>query len=458
VRALAAHGAGLALLVVLECTVTSLAQAVHPDPVDELRLVLRTPCRDLAVRDQAIKGCLDSLRTPQDLRRALTLADWRDRHPDTAIAAIDSANRQALAERFCQAVRQVLSSGEASARQEALDLLVDMAETTRGYGDPFVPERLVAPDVASLVRQGPPELRGPAARVLGQLHPDLAVALPALSELLQSADPSLRQAAMEGLSGLLRAVRQAVARPAVTGPAHRHHAEAAARAADVLPVAGRGLSDWHAGVRRRAAAAVQSAAACLAQLISDPLSPELLDGPESVSLRQAVEEERARLRPLVEALAARVPALAFTLREGPRDCRVQVQQALEEAACARGRWLQQQAALAAAVVAVDDPFSDGFRLAVPRLAAAVTDPDPQIRRSAIDVLDLLGPLALPAAKALTLALEDADCFVRWAAVRALNHLGPETVRRAAPQLTELLSDPDLDVRRAAAEALGRQWP
>jgi HEAT repeat protein len=442
---------GLALLLVLGGAVVALAQSPRVDPVEKLRSVLRAPCRDVAARDRAVKECLGSLRTLNDLGKAMTLADWQDRHPDEALAAADAANRAALSERFFAAVRGLLGGGDATVIQNTLALLAQTAEAARANGDPPAPVSPLAPDVAALVSRGPPGLRGAAARALGQIDPDLAVALPALGELLRSADPGLRQAAVEGLTGLLQSVARNTARPAVNGPAHSNHAAAAAAAAEVLPLVGRALNDWHPGVRRRAVGAVQSAAASLSRMISDPLAAEQLEGTEGEVLRLGIEEERAGLRPLVVALAARGPALAFMLREGGTEVRLQAQKALEEMAYARERWLLQQAALGTS----DDPFAEGLRAAVPRLASSLADPDPRIRRSAIDVLDLLGPLAMPAGKALASALDDSDRFVRWSAARALSHLGPPAVGEASARLTRLLSDPDPDVRRAAADALAR---
>jgi hypothetical protein len=448
--------AGLALFVVVGGGAACLAQSSRTDPVEKLRSVLRAPCRDVAARDRAVQECLGSLTTLNDLGKVLTLAEWRDRNPEPALAAVDAANREAAAQRFFASVREQFRGGNAAAIQNTLALLVQVAETARANGDPPAPVGPLGPDVAALVRQGPPGLRGPAALTLGRIDPELAVALPALGELLRSADPPQRQAAVEGLAGLLHSVAQATARPPLNGPAHYDRAAAATAAAAVLPLVERGLNDWHAGVRRRAVGAVQAAAACLVRLIADPPSAEQLEGPEGEQLRQEVAEERARLRPLVEALAARGPALAFVLREGDAEFRLQAQKALEEVATARGRWLQQQAALGPpAAGGLDDPFAEGLRAALPRLAAALADPDPRLRRSAIDVLDLLGPAAAPAGKALALALEDADRFVRWSAARALNHLGPQAVEEAAPRLTRLLADRDPDVRRAAAEALAR---
>jgi HEAT repeat protein len=453
----AARRFGLVLFVALSGAAPSLAQGLRSDPVERLRLVLPAPCRDPAVRDRAVKDCLFSLRTLNDLRRAWALSEWRDRYPDAAVASSDAANRGILANWFVRAVREELGGGDPVGSRKILELLTATAEESRSRGEPTGLAVPLGPDVADLVRQGPPGLRGPAARTLGRIDPDLAVAIPALSELLQSPDPSLRQAAVEGLAGLVQSATQAVARPAIDGPARGNHLEAAARAAEVLPVVTRGLNDWHPGVRRGAVGAVQTAALALGRMIPAPPPADALDAAEVEWLRKGFTEERARLRPLAEALGGCAPALAFLVREGDVEFRLQVQKALEETAYVRGRWLNDAPGADAPAGAADDPFAEGLRVAVPKLVAALADQDPRVRRSAIDTLDLLGPLGVPAVKPLTRALEDPDRFVRWSAARTLSHLGPLAQDAAAP-LARLRSDPDPDVRHAASAALDRINP
>lgn len=448
---------GLVLFLGAAPPAPSVAQGPRADPVERLRLVLLAPCRDPAARDRSVKDCLFSLHTPNDLRRAWALAEWRDRYPDAAVASTDAANRDLLAGWFVRAVRDELGVGDPVAIRKILDQLAETAEASRSRGEPSGLPAAFGPDVADLVRQGPPGTRTAAARTLGRIDPDLAVAVPALSELLQSPDPSLRQAAVEGLAGLVQSAAQCVARPAVEGPSRGNHLEAAARAAEVLPVVTRGLNDWHPGVRRAAVGAARTVALALGRMIPDPPPADALDAAEAEWLRKGVTEERARLRPLAEALGGCAPALAFLVREGDVEFRLQVQKALEETAYVRRRWLNDTPAAAPPSEGGDDPFADGLRVAVPKLVAALADPDPRIRRSAIDALDLLGPLGVSAVKALTRALEDPDRFVRWSAARTLSHLGP-AAQDAAATLAKLRSDPDPDVRRAASTALDRINP
>src|SRR5262249_54947699 len=106
----------------------------------------------------------------------------------------------------------------------------------------------------------------------------------------------------------------------------------------------------------------------------------------------------------------------------------------------------------------DQILLDGLRVALPGLAAGVSDPDVRVRRATIDVLETLGQDAKPEAPALARALADSDVFVRWAAARTLGKLAPVEADTAVPGLVRLLCDRDSDVRQTAAEALRRYGP
>jgi HEAT repeat protein len=105
--------------------------------------------------------------------------------------------------------------------------------------------------------------------------------------------------------------------------------------------------------------------------------------------------------------------------------------------------------------------------AVPALSRALTDQDLNVRYSAANALRAIGPGAEAAVPALIKALETfpggsppltgphryyADA--RWIAADALGAIGIGA-REAVPALTKTLSDPDPNVRRAAASALKR---
>lgn len=101
--------------------------------------------------------------------------------------------------------------------------------------------------------------------------------------------------------------------------------------------------------------------------------------------------------------------------------------------------------------ALYDLQADGSPEAQRKLVAAVDDPEPDVRATALTLL--VGTEAEGTVDRLRAALDDPDAFVRATAAKLLGDL---EVRPAAPRLVELLlEDPDARVRRPVADALGR---
>ena len=102
------------------------------------------------------------------------------------------ANHAAAIERFTTAVHGILRRGEPASAAGTMEMLGRMAGLGRATGEPLTLIRGFAPDLADLVIQGPPRLRGLAARTLAMVEPPVFVAVPALSELLRADDGELR--------------------------------------------------------------------------------------------------------------------------------------------------------------------------------------------------------------------------------------------------------------------------
>lgn len=417
------------------------ARAQAPaEPVERLRQSLAAPYADPRAREEAVRQRLGELRALTDLRQALALAEWKENYPDAEWAAADQVNRRLLAGQFCAAVRAVLRVEDPAVCAIALDLIAEVAREGRARGDRPGPARGLGPDLAALTQAGPAPLRARAARALGLIDPDLANAIAAFRNLLQSPDPSLRGASLDGLHALLKeAVRSLLPSAAAAGSPRADDREAIEVAAAVAEEAGRGLSDRSPGVRRKAVAVFATAAVTLTNLVSDPPG----------AAERGQPPDSGRVRPLLAALARQAPGLVTALREGDVGGRLEALKVLEELAYARSCWRR----VAASAPAHEDWLLAGLRPALPDLAGATSDPDVRVRRAALDVLGLLGPAATGAAGALSRALKDPDCFVRRSAVRALRAVGPVALREASPGLTQLLDDPDRDVRAASAAAL-----
>jgi hypothetical protein len=78
--------------------------------------------------------------------------------------------------------------------------------------------------------------------------------------------------------------------------------------------------------------------------------------------------------------------------------------------------------------------------AVPALIDMLQNPDPAVRKKAIEVLGRMGEDAAPAVPALTALLNDPDLAVRKAAARTLGQIGPEA-QAAVPALMRTLFNP-----------------
>jgi HEAT repeat protein len=413
-----------------------------PDTVSALRQALKAPAHDPAARDHAIQQALEGLSGLGELRRALVLQEWRDEDIDPQVAAIDRLHRAATQQRFEKAVREVCSHGDATSQVAVADLLADVGITVRGVGTQDSLGRVFSADLARLATQGTPPVREAAAHALGQIHPELTVAVPALASLLAAPTPAERQAAAGALAGMMQLAGQIASRARSSTGVAGSRADVAAVAEAVLPLAGRALSDPEASVRRRGMHVIGWAATAASSLLLEFFD----NGPEPAIGGRPPEDAHSELQPLLLALKEQAPVLAQALSDADGQVRALTRRTLEIIADLRIRWKQ-------GATGGDDPLSCVFQAAAPALAECVADPDFHARRSAITVLEMVGPDAAPVAGALAKALNDPDRFVRWAAARALGKLAPGAAAVAVPGLISLLSDADLDLGLAAASSL-----
>jgi hypothetical protein len=416
------------------------------EAVCQLRRVLIETYPSPAERDRAIKQCLPALRSLADWQRAAMLTEWDDSATNEEAAMIDRANHTIVLERFTTAVRGLLRRGEPASATSTMEMLGRMAALARDTGEPLTLVHGFAPDLADLVIQGPPSQRGLAARTLAQVGPPVFVAVPALSELLRADDGDLRRAAADSFALLIQNALQAMGDSApVLHPAPR--SDLVLVASTVLPAVHAGLEDARPEVRRRCLQTIGLACAALSQLMAETSRSE------QPSLRRPLEAEHEELRPLLQVLRDQGPILERFLHDEDAEARILTHQALEELGIARERWLRHCAARREK--ADEKLLAELLHAAVPRLAEELAHPDVRVRRSALNVLEMSGSLALPALPALSRALGDPDRFVRWSAVRTVGKLGPCAAPQTLSNLTKLLNDPDEELRQAAADALER---
>ncbi len=324
-----------------------------------------------------------------------------------------------------------------------MEMLGRMAEQARAAREPLTLVRGFAGDLVNLVRLGSPRLQGLAARTLAQIQPPVRIAVPALRELLHNEDTELRRAAADGFVLLIQNELNAL-EPVVPAAARR---ELVLGSSMVLTAAKVGLEDARPEVRRRCLETITLACSALTRLMDEPV------GTEQSQARRSLQAEYEELRPLLLALRDQAPVLERLLNNSDPETRILTHKTLEELGVARSHWMKR---CAERRERIDEQLLAGMLYeAVPRLAEELVHPDVRVRRSALDVLEMSGPLALPALPALTRALRDPDRFVRWSAVRTVGKLGPSVGSQTRADLIRLLHDPDIDLQKAAANALQR---
>lgn len=472
----------------LVCAGISLADRLPPDPVEELRLALRslTPDRNLTQR-------VEALRTLGDMRRALGLQDWGSPAPATAEVAAADRQQQALGllvDRFKKGVRQVLQHGTTDGRLAVMVMLAEMGPGVRGPNpeDQNGIARTFTPDLTALIQDKttPTIIKDTAARTLGQIFPNPDVALPALRDLYGSTNIQERRAAATGLAGMMRTAGQLASKLGVAAalPIERTVIlrDIIQAARDVIPLASRGLGDRDPEVRRLSAEALLQAAGALNSQVPQPPSGD--EAAQLPSERLKGEEVQA-LQSALEVFDNEVAALRKGLNDPDPEVRSFIASAVEQLGGARQRLLRATGvtpppvvpvrpsvprgagvgreqllpvALQAPPAAPADPLLEMLQNLLPTLAARVRDPNPQVRLDAIEALETLERTAAPAVPALAQALADPNPFVRWAAARTLGKMGAIEPALTVPPLARLLFDPDLNVRLASALALDRFGP
>ncbi len=105
-------------------------------------------------------------------------------------------------------------------------------------------------------------------------------------------------------------------------------------------------------------------------------------------------------------------------------------------------------------------FGKYASMVVPGLAAALQDPDREVRRTAAQVLEEFGPTAAPALPALEQALKSDDPELRYQAARAVEAMGTNALH-ALPLVLQMTNDsfaPAQTVSKRVVEKLKGQAP
>ena len=362
----------VALAAALACPAMTSAGRFPADPVEELRQALRLEHvpnynKDmLEFRKKNLENKVKELRTVGDLGRALLLQDWRDTDLAEEVRTVDREVRTLVAVRFEKAVRAWLERGDVAGRAAVADLVGEMAVTARGIGSrsDFALKRLalLVPDLLVLAQAKEARLQEAAARALGKIQPDhkdVKNDAGRLGSLLKADGAATRRVAAEALVNLIRIEAQTERRTRTDIGFTPLRNEVIYMGAAVVTAAAGGLSDSDVEVRRQCAGAIHESAMALADLVVDVPAPDffppegrtLTEGEKAniLSYKAGVEEERAALKPLLDAIMKQAESNDAPLIRAVGDAdvtiRVLARNTIEEAALTRQRLQRRQASI-----------------------------------------------------------------------------------------------------------------
>ncbi len=414
--------------------------------------------RDLASRDKNLSEGIKKLRGVLELRQALMLHEWRDNDSDQMLADIDGENRGKVEQRLVGALREALKSGAPSRQLATAGFLGEIGVSLRETVWDFQPPRrnlaaALAPDLVDLLQGKNAMVSAAAARALGKIYPEPKLAVPSLKRVLESGQVSQQLAAAEAFTALIRVADQLYAtersRSDFKEPLRRR--EVSDLGESVVQATNRGLQNPNPEVRRKCAETLQQAAVLLGELAASLSATD-----EELKEVTVPEEEQGDLLPLAKSLADQGDFLARLLRDPEAEIRLTTAHALEEMGNARMRFRRERKEGKDSLV--EKALFRGLSAALPALSQSLSDPEPEVRLAAVEVLETLDSDAAAAAGALTKALADPNVFVRWAAARALSNIDPKDAEMAVAPLARVLFDPDFHARMAAAATLEKYGP
>lgn len=514
------------------------ADRLPPDPVEELRQVLRQGHiltvgivpdpkekekqinlrkEQLRFREESLKARIKRIDNLGDMARALLLREWRDREdtlrePDFGVGSVDLAAREALLARFEKKFLEVAEIGTLTDKWAAANLVSRTATLIRtgGVKSEIVQSRVanLAPSLALMAREpdgNRPEeaaqVRAAAAEALGNLRGAPTEAVKALEDVLvQDKARGPRRAAAGALSTMIRILSPSERKAESSlGKLDAPRRDVINTGSAVVPLAAQHINvkkEPDAEVRRQCANAISLTARVMAEYIRDldPRQEERFPPPgrprsaeekrEIQRYADDVREEREAFMTLMKTLQGAAGALAVAGSDPDEEVRLRAYEALDQMGNARERLLRRQnsipqlepkpvvegggerggEAVRASAQIPEDPLLKGLEQSLPTLIQGLSDKAAMIRLAAAAGLEMMGPNAAAAVPALVQAAGDENLFVRWASARAIGAVGADKLPEkdtalAVKKLSDLLlDDADLDVRAAAAFALGRYGP
>jgi HEAT repeat protein len=454
------------------------------DPVEQLRHTLQTPVTDpskkeeLAAREKAVEEKSRGLRTIGELQRALNLTVWQLDSLEPAVAAIDTKARNEIIKRLVDSLRNILDHGTPANQWAAANVIGELSTTIKETESNQSVTRQFAGDLAKLIQTGSPPVQEAAVRALSNVTPDPEMGAATLGKAMKADAVTLRRAAAAGLGNLIqRPIQLIPGRSQSTTRVQATWPEVLQMAAAVIPQAANGLADEDVEVRRLSTDAIGQAAFALYDFLIEPVRAQGMPreaAPRPDGGRKELDPRREQTGPamqaLTKALLDHAPQLAQVLNDRDPGIRLQARRGLENLADARRRLeihaAPQAGAPAANLLRSDLPLTQTqnellqlLKITLDNLKAGVRDPSEAVRLATLEVLELMGDAAAPAAPEIVEALGDRSIFVRWVAARCLGRMSkPVEVETAVPALARLLDANDLDLRIIGAATLERYGP
>ncbi|MGE3806613.1 MAG: HEAT repeat domain-containing protein [Gemmataceae bacterium] len=407
------------------------------DPVQQLRHVLKTKTTGQYERDRATQTVIPELRNATSLLHALQLEEWQDLGADETIAFVDRCNRTRIIDQFERSVRAMFEDPDPTTRLAAVNLVAGMGVSVRDTGSDAGLARRFSQELVEQCGSDRLALQRAALRALGQTHPRPDLAVATLRQQQRHKNVDVRRAVAESLYQMMKLGTELSTRRRSSLGIEARPAEVVELGVTIVPVAVLGLDDPDEHVRKFSMAAVAQSATAL----------------RGLAVHLETDSDPKKLLPLYDALRGQGERLNMTLIDSARPVGVLARWTLEELAAAQNALVKENV-----IPNTGAPTWTRFKDGLETLTASLEDPDVRVRRSALDVLETLGPAAAAVAPAVVRALDDEDCFVRWAAARTLGKLGPEVANQAVPALVGMLADPDADLRLAALHALEQFGP
>lgn len=489
------------------CIMSALAgNAWSADAVEELRQAIPVRREDsskaanvLTYRQALLQKRIDALKTSGELRRALTLREWKDDPAlDLKLQEQNTAMRGQIGKRLearLRAVADMPGPENATFRLAVASMIAELGPEVPDLNDKdrtgFA--RTLTPIVVKLAGDSDLGVRQEALRALSTINPAAKDAAAVFRKTLANPNEAVgpRRLAADGLGQLMRVLLTLEKRTG--GTVIVTSAQKLETIKEVVNSASPALADRDWEVRAFGLSAIQISAQALSEMVDrqrlQPKSfppPGRLLTPDEIKYIQfqqdEVQKEITEFGSELAALNNQGAQLSRVLRDPEPRVQIKALEAIESIGYTRLR-LRHLAAKIPTVkgneavagtpealkkaLASSDPlgqFLQSNGLAQVGLVFSAASPGPgvamydenstRIRRSAIDFLATLEEDATPAVGEIIRALGDSDRFVRWSAVMVVENIPAEKRVATIPALTRLLTDNDLNVRLEGTKALG----